>query len=186
MASRVLATPLRDLQERSALSRSTRRASTSELDTGSVAAPSTASSKRTTRKVASSKSTYDRWGLDLSHFEAQAHLKEHVKGLKAGELRHLEKWCSLSHDGLLSERRERFLLFIDASFEHAQLAYCCYFWDDMVSEINDLRVTLEADCLDTDRPKAEHPDADILHGLAHIRLYLDIIVDIPDLSTVLK
>eukprot|EP01050_Picozoa_sp_SAG11_P044542 SAG11_NODE_21723_length_419_cov_19.856250_1_plen_64_part_10 len=63
-------------------------------------------------------------GLDLSHFEVQAKLKEHAKGLNAGELRHLEKWCSLSHDGLLGERRERFLLFIDASFEHAQLAYC--------------------------------------------------------------
>eukprot|EP01050_Picozoa_sp_SAG11_P038053 SAG11_NODE_15331_length_581_cov_2.950207_1_plen_157_part_10 len=127
----------------------------------------TAPAKRTTRKVASSKSTCDRWGLDLSHFEVPAQLKEHVKGLKASELRHLEKWCSLSHDGLLGERRERFLLFIDASFEHAQLAYCCYFWDDMVSEINDLRVTLGAVCLDSDSPKAEHLDADILHGLAH-------------------
>eukprot|EP01050_Picozoa_sp_SAG11_P022045 SAG11_NODE_4062_length_2083_cov_3.086694_2_plen_253_part_00 len=87
--------------------------------------------------------------------------------MKAGELRHIEKWCSLSHDGLLNERRERFLEFVGASFEHAQLAYCCYFWEDMMCEINDLGVTLNAECLDASSPRKEHPDADMLHGLAH-------------------
>eukprot|EP01050_Picozoa_sp_SAG11_P007347 SAG11_NODE_610_length_8221_cov_4.801650_5_plen_178_part_00 len=139
MSSRVQATPMRALQERSALSRSQRRASTSDIDmsvTTNSPIVAAAKQKRTTRKAATSQDTYDRWGLDLSHFETSARLKDHIKGAKAGELRHIEKWCSLSHDGLLGERRERFLEFIDASFEHAQLAYCCYFWEDMMTEIN--------------------------------------------------
>eukprot|EP01050_Picozoa_sp_SAG11_P034466 SAG11_NODE_12189_length_716_cov_103.257699_1_plen_69_part_10 len=68
--------------------------------------------------------------------------------MKAGELRHIEKWCSLSHDGLLNDRREQISLFIEASFEHAQLAYCCYFWEDMMNEIKDLGITLHSDCVD--------------------------------------
>eukprot|EP01050_Picozoa_sp_SAG11_P036775 SAG11_NODE_14164_length_622_cov_3.149140_1_plen_142_part_10 len=104
MASRVQATPMRALQERSALSRSQRRGSTGDLDLGITPNPPAAAAakqaKRSTRNVAASKDTYDRWGLDLSHFETKARLADHIKGVKAGELRHIEKWCSLSHDGL--------------------------------------------------------------------------------------
>eukprot|EP01050_Picozoa_sp_SAG11_P022062 SAG11_NODE_4069_length_2053_cov_2.867172_2_plen_283_part_00 len=163
MTSRVQATPMRALQERSALSRSQRRGSTVESeDTPSLPAnvASAKQVKRSTRKEAAPKNTYDRWGLDLSHFD-------HIKGVKASELRNIETWCFLSHDGLLNERRERFLSFINASFEHAQLAYCCYFWEEMMGEIKDLHVTLHVDCVDSGNPKAEHLEADLLHGLAH-------------------
>ena len=127
MSSRVQATPMRALQERSALSRSQRRGSTVESeDTPSLPANVTSAKqvKRSTRKEAAPKNTCDRWGLDLTHFESESSLVDHIKGVKAGELRNIETWCSLSHDGLLNERRERFLSFINASFEHAQLAYC--------------------------------------------------------------
>eukprot|EP01050_Picozoa_sp_SAG11_P014319 SAG11_NODE_1749_length_4320_cov_15.669983_3_plen_188_part_00 len=107
----------------------------------------------------------DKWSLDLSHVGSKALLLEHIKKVKAGELRNLETWTSLPHDGLLGERRKTFADFIEASFLHAQLAYCCYFWDDMVSEVKDLGITMDSACLDAGQPKAEHPDANILHGL---------------------
>ena len=84
MSSRVQATPMRALQERSALSRSQRRASTSDIEMtitpNSPVASTAKQAKRTTRKVATLQDTYDRWGLDLSHFETKPMLRNHIKG----------------------------------------------------------------------------------------------------------
>eukprot|EP01050_Picozoa_sp_SAG11_P031740 SAG11_NODE_9996_length_863_cov_22.606021_1_plen_162_part_10 len=107
----------------------------------------------------------EKWSLDLTRVGSKPLMLEHIKKVKAGELKHLETWTSLPHDGLLGERRKMFSDFIEASFLHAQLAYCCYFWEDMVSEVNELGITMDATCLDAGHPKTEHPDASILHGL---------------------